>query len=96
MVRKSKGPRRKSRHKMQTRRRSTPSDFLQEFSVGDRVFVRLQPNLKNKGYPYIRHQGVAGKVTEKRGNSYVVNFYDGDKEKQLILNPVHLIKQQTK
>ncbi len=94
MVRKSRGPRHKARHKMITKRRSTPSDFLKEFSIGDRVFVKLQPNVYNKGYPYIKYHGIAGQVMKKLGRAYVIKFYDGNAEKKLILNPVHLKKQE--
>lgn len=92
MVRKSKGPRRRARNKMKTRRRATPSDFLKEFSIGDRVAVKLQPNVKNKGYPYITYHGVSGAVVEKRGRAYVVEFHDKNKKKWVVLNPVHLKK----
>lgn len=95
MVRKSKGPRRKSRHKMQTKRRVTPSDFLKEFNVGDKVNVRLQPNLKNKGYPYIKFHGVSGEIVAKRGRAYEVKFYIKNAEKKVILAPVHLNLQKT-
>lgn len=90
IVRKAKGPRSGSRHKMQTRRRATVSDHLKEFAMGDRVAVKLQPNMYNKGYPYITYHGVSGSVVEKRGRSYVVEFHDKDKKKWVILSPVHL------
>ncbi len=90
MVRKSKGPRRRARHKMQTKRRATPADYLKEFAIGDRVALVLQPNMMNKGYPYITYHGVAGAVVEKRGRAYVVEFHDKDKKKWVIVNPVHL------
>ena len=94
MVRKSKGPRSKARHKMQTRRRATPSDFLKEFHIGDRVFVKLQPNIMNKGYPYIKFHGVAGEIVGRMGKAYVVKFYDKNAEKKAILSPVHIQLQK--
>lgn len=78
---------------MITKRRSTPSDFLKEFSIGDRVYVKLQPNMYNKGYPYIKFHGVAGKIVSKRGKAYVVDFYNKNKLKELIVSPVHLKAQ---
>ncbi|MFH0837473.1 MAG: 50S ribosomal protein L21e [Candidatus Aenigmatarchaeota archaeon] len=90
MVRNSKGPRNSARHKMRTKRRATPSDFLKEFHIGDKVVVKLQPNIKNKGYPYIKFHGVIGKVVKRIGNAYAVSFFDKNAEKQVILNPVHL------
>ncbi|MBI5331936.1 MAG: 50S ribosomal protein L21e [Candidatus Aenigmarchaeota archaeon] len=92
MVQKSSGPRKRSRSKMRTKRRATPSDFLKEFHIGDKVCIKLQPNLKNKGYPYIKFHGASGEIVKRMGNAYVVKFLDKNAEKQAILNPVHLKK----
>ncbi len=90
MVVKSKGPRHKSRKKMIAKSRPKPSQFLQEFNVGDNVHFKIQSNLKNKGYPYIKFHGSTGEVVGKRGNSYLIKIHDKNKAKTLILNPVHL------
>jgi ribosomal protein L21E len=90
MVQKSRGPRRKSRHKMMAVTKPTVNQMLQTFAIGEKVHFALQPNIKGTGYPYIMYKGVTGKVAAKRGSAYVVKFMDKDAEKTLIVPPVHL------
>jgi len=90
MVQKSRGQRSKSRYKMQTKRHATPNDFLKTFDVGQTVHVTMQPNIKSQGYSYIQFHGRTGKIVEKRGNAYIVQIRDGNAQKKLILEPVHL------
>jgi large subunit ribosomal protein L21e len=92
MVQKSHGQRHKSRKKMQVRRVVTPSMHLQSFELGERVGIKIQPNIKNKGYPYIKFHGLTGKVVDKRGDAYVIQVRDKSALKTLILKPVHLKK----
>jgi large subunit ribosomal protein L21e len=93
MVRKAKGPRHGTRNKMVAKSRPKPSEFLKQFAVGDRVHVVMKPNIKSRGYPYVKFAGATGEVIEKRGNAYLVRISDKDAKKTLILNPVHLRKQ---
>lgn len=90
MVQKSRGQRARSRYKMQTKRKATPNDFLRKFEVGQTVHVTMQPNIKNQGYSYLQFHGLTGKVIDKRGRAYVVQIRDGNAQKKLILNAVHL------
>jgi len=94
MVQKSRGPRRKTRKKMRLEKKATVNQILQTFEIGDKVHVDLQPNVKNKGYPYISYNGLTGEVIEKRGNAYMVRIRDKNALKKLILKPVHLKLQK--
>lgn len=94
MVQKSRGPRRKSRHKMMAVARPTTNAILQKFEIGDTVHFKIQPNIKGKGYPYIMYNGVTGRVVGKRGAACIVRFRDKDAIKTLIAAPVHLRKLQ--
>lgn len=90
MVQKSRGPRRKSRHKMQVRTRATITQFMRTFNVGDSVHIDLQPNIAKRGYPYVMFQGLTGKIVERRGSAYVVQIRDHAAQKKVILKAVHL------
>ncbi len=87
MVRKSYGKMRGSRYKMQSRGKPTLNRYLKKFAVGQTVHVNYLPSS-----PIIhpRFQGLTGKITEKRGDSYGVLVKDGNKEKFLFLRPEHL------
>ncbi len=90
MVRKSRGPRRKTRKKMLSKGKININDYLRTFEVGDKVHVNLRSNVKGKGYPYIMFHGLTGEIIEKRGASYVVQVRDKNALKSLMLSPVHL------
>jgi large subunit ribosomal protein L21e len=64
--------------------------FLQEFSVGDRVIVRLEAS-DPRGQPHPRYQGRVCIVVGRVGRAYRLGFTDGGKLKELIANPVHLL-----
>ncbi len=89
MVRKSHGPRRKTRKKLQ-KRELRIRDYLQEFKIGDAVAIVVNPSSRSMVHP--RFHGITGKVIEKRGRGYVVEFKNGNKTKKLILKPEHLKK----
>lgn len=94
---KKKGPRSKTRHKLRKRVRERglvkPNLFLQEFKVGDKVHIKVNPSI-HSGMPFRRFHGKTGEVIGKRGRCYLVQITDGKKEKTLIINPVHLRKQE--
>lgn len=92
MVQKSRGPRHKTRKKMQVRQIATPAAHLKSFEYGERVGIKLQPNIKSKGYPYIKFHGLTGMVIGKRGRAYIIRVRDKNALKTLILKPVHLKK----
>ena len=95
MVRRSKGLRSKSRHVLQKKKRErgmTPITYaLQEFSVGEKVNIVINPSIHD-GMPHHRFHGKTGDILERRGNSYMVKIRDGNKLKDIIVRPEHLKK----
>jgi large subunit ribosomal protein L21e len=94
MVKSSKGFRSRSRGTFtkEVRERGLPpvSRFLREFSVGDRVIVRIEASDPH-GQPHPRYQGRTCTVVAKSGRAYRIEFLDGGKRKELIANSIHLI-----
>ena len=66
------------------------SNYFQEFKEGDRVAVVRELAVQPKFPKQI--QGRSGVVQSKRGESYIVNIKDLNKEKTYIIHPVHLKK----
>lgn len=93
MVRRSMGPRSKTRHKLSQAARKKgmppPSHTLREFAPGTKVDVVINPAIHG-GMPHSRFHGLVGTVVEKRGESYVVDLAVGRKHKTLISRPEHL------
>ncbi len=94
MVKSSKGFRSRSRGTFtkEVRERGLPpiTRFLQTFEVGQKVIVRIEPSDPH-GQPHPRYQGRVCTVLERVGRAYRIAFLDGQKPKQLIANPIHLI-----
>lgn len=67
--------------------------YLQEFSVGDKVLLALEPSI-HKGTFFPRFAGKGGVVTKKVGSCYEVQIKDFDKTKIVVVHPVHLKKQK--
>ncbi|MFN3384795.1 MAG: 50S ribosomal protein L21e [Archaeoglobaceae archaeon] len=63
--------------------------FLQEFSVGQRVILDIEP-ASQKGMPHPRYHGKSGIIVGQRGRAYLVQVRDGGKLKTLISRPEHL------
>ncbi|MBI1978999.1 MAG: 50S ribosomal protein L21e [Candidatus Aenigmarchaeota archaeon] len=98
MVRKSKGFRVKTRHKLRQSPSARPpiTKFLQEFGMGQGVAIEHQgvaiehePS-SHKGMPYPKFKGAIGKIVSRRGNSYVVEIKVGNSRKMIISRPEHL------
>jgi large subunit ribosomal protein L21e len=64
--------------------------LLREYTVGQKVDVIIDPSVA-KGQPHRRFHGKVGTILEKRGRAYVVGLKDGEKPKQLIVRPEHLV-----
>lgn len=60
-----------------------------EYKEGDRVHIVINPSI-HRGMPHRRFHGRTGVVVGKRGKSYIVKVYLGDKEKTLFVRPEHL------
>jgi len=91
MVRKSRGFRQSTRKKLRQKPSYRPAitKFLQEFKEGQGVVIALEPS-SHKGMPHPRFKGKVGKIVGKRGNSYIVELFDGGSSKKVISRPEHL------
>ncbi len=89
------GMRRKTRYKMQksiSERGKLPiSRYLQTFEEGEKVLLKPFPS-HHGGLFCLRFHGRIGKVLGKQGGCYKVQIKDGNKLKECIVHPVHLIK----
>jgi large subunit ribosomal protein L21e len=65
--------------------------FLQEFAVGDKVTLKLEPGIQRAMY-LPRFHGKTGLVKRKQGDCYYVEIKDGNKTKEVIAHPVHLLR----
>lgn len=95
MVKASKGLRRRSRNIMRKnpRNRGNPpvARVVRKFEIGERVSIRLEPS-ELSGAPHLRFQGRTGEIVGTQGRAYRVRILDGNKEKIILSNAVHLIK----
>ena len=93
MVKRIGGMRRKTRYKLTKeicdRGKVSLTRYLQSFTKGDRVYLAAEPSIQ-KGMYYPRFMGKSGIVMGKRGKCYEVKIKDFNKEKMLIVHPVHL------
>ncbi len=78
------------RKAVRTRGKLQLSKYFQEFKEGDAVAVIKEKSIKSS-FP-VRLQGRTGIIETKRGKSYMVKIKDQTKEKQFIIEPVHLKK----
>lgn len=62
---------------------------LKSFNVGDKVFIKVEPMIK-KNIIHRRFFNKLGTVIEKRGNAYRIRVNDLNKEKDVMVLPVHL------
>lgn len=69
------------------------SKFFQEFAVGDKVGLVINSSVQY-GRFYPRFYGLTGSITgRKQGSCYEVAIKDGNKDKKLLVHPIHLKKQ---
>jgi len=67
------------------------TSFFQTLNVGDRVVLMADSSYHGSLY-HSRFHGRAGAVGGKQGECYKIQFKDGNKEKMLIVHPLHLRK----
>lgn len=93
----SKGPRQGTREKLSNKPRdrgtSPPQRAVQEFDVGQKVHLHIDPSVP-EGQFHPRFNGLTGEVFGEQGRAYKVLITDGGKEKTLIVRPAHLRPQQ--
>jgi len=87
------GPRRKSRQKMTKKPGQKGKikirNYFQNFKTGDKVQLVAEP-ASQKGLFALRFYGKKGVIKSKKGSSYYVTIKDQNKEKSVIVSPVHL------
>ncbi|MFP4567794.1 MAG: 50S ribosomal protein L21e [Candidatus Woesearchaeota archaeon] len=66
-------------------------DYLAKFEEGDKVALRYEPAVF-KGTYCPRFVGKSGVIKSKKGSCYEVLIKDFNKEKKLIVHPVHMKK----
>ena len=66
-------------------------NYLADYKIGDNVLLKIDPTTK-EGIFHPRFIGKRGVVAKKRGNSYEIKFYDYNKQKMIIVHPIHLRK----
>ncbi|MEK6913685.1 MAG: 50S ribosomal protein L21e [Nanoarchaeota archaeon] len=66
------------------------SRYFQELKEGDFVAISREQTVAS-AFPK-RLQGITGVVEGKRGRAYMIKIKDGNKEKRLLIEPIHLKK----
>ncbi len=93
----SNGPMKGTRGKLSNHPRdrgtSPPQRAIQEFEVGQKVHLTLDPSVSD-GRFHPRFNGHTGEITGKQGRAFTVSIVDGGKEKSIIARPAHLRAQK--
>ena len=96
MVKRIGGMRRKTRNKfkkdIQDKGKISITRYLQTFEEGDKVILKAEPSV-HEGLYFPKFHGKSGTIGKRRGRCYEVFVKDHDKEKKLIVHPVHLIRR---
>ncbi len=97
MVKRTGTSRRKTRHTMRKHARErgklSIKRFFQEFKTGDKVKLKAEPSYQ-KGLFSRRFQGKTGVVHSRQGNCYTLKIKDINREKTIIVHPIHMIKSE--
>ncbi len=87
------GFRSKTRHKLQKsykdKGKLSITRFFQKFEEGESVILKADPAY-HKGMYYPRFHGKTGVISGMKGECYLIAIKDSNKEKELIVHPVHL------
>ena len=93
MTRRIRGFRRKTRYKfkksMREKGKLSITRYLQTLKPGEKVSLSLESSVQ-RGMYFPRFMGKTGIVKGKKGRCYEVLIKDGNKEKLLIIHPIHL------
>ena len=95
MVKRIGRARRKTRSKLRknikNKGKFSLSSFFQTFKLGEQVLLKAESSIQ-KGMYLPRYHGKIGKIRKKQGKCYEVMIRDKNKEKILIVHPIHLRK----
>jgi len=93
MVKRIGSSRRKTRKKFSKKIRRkgkiSVSNYFQLYKIGDKVGLRGESSVQ-KGMYHPRFYGSIGTIKAKKGKCYEVLIKDKNKQKTLIVHPVHL------
>jgi large subunit ribosomal protein L21e len=78
------------RKPVRTRGKLQLSRYFQDLKTGDFVAISREPAVQSS-FPE-RFQGITGVVKGRKGKSYMIKIKDGNKEKELLIEPIHLKK----
>ncbi len=85
--------RRKTRHKLgkKTRKKGkiNLSKYFQTFKIGEKVILKAESAVQKGMYRPVFH-GKSGIVNAKKGRCYEVSIKDKNKQKTIIVHPIHL------
>ncbi len=90
----SKGKMQGTRRKLKKKEDVAPNEYLKEFEVGERVQIDVEPS-SHSGMPDPKFQGRVAEVVGTEGDTYLLKFKDGGKEKKIKVKPVHLKKMES-
>jgi len=89
------GLKRKTRHKLKKEKgrkgKINIKNLFQELKKGNKVVIKIEPST-SKGMPHPDFNGKIGIVHGKKGKNYIIFIKDKNKQKELIVNPIHLKK----
>ena len=95
MAKRKGGPRRKARSKLSKHTREKGkvriTGYLRQFDVGDKIMLTCNPTVAEGTY-HMRFHNKNGIIAGKQGECYIVKINDINKEKELIVHPVHIKK----
>ena len=93
MVKRIGGFRRKTRHKLQKKARQkgklSLKKYFQKFEIGQKVLLKADPVIQ-KGMYNPRFHGKVGIIKGRDKECYKVRIKDHNKEKTLVVHPMHL------
>ena len=79
-----------NRKPIRTRGKLQLSRYFQELNEGDFVAISRERAIQSS-FPK-RLQGITGVVEGRRGKAYMIKIKDGNKDKQILIEPIHLKK----
>jgi len=91
MAQKSQGSQHGARSKLSNtaKDKTTVNEYLKEFEEGEKALIQIEPS-ESEGRPHTRFHGKTVEIIGKQGDSYKVEFKDGNVEKTLFIPPIHL------
>lgn len=96
MVKRVGGFRRKTRHKLSKSFREkgkiSLTNYFQTLKKGDKVSLLAEPAI-HTGMYFPRFHGKLGIIKRPKGSCYEVDIKDGNKNKTIIVHPVHMRKE---